>query len=58
MNNVLDELIEQSVSLVGKPVELMNKDDKIRAIHFLNESGAFLVTKSETRWQNTFGISK
>ena len=30
VNNVLDELIDQSVALVGKPVALMNKDDKIR----------------------------
>ena len=58
VNNVLDELIEQSVSLVGKPVELMNKDDKIRAIHFLNESGAFLVTKSGDKVAKYFGISK
>ena len=27
VNNVLSELIEQSVALVGKPVALMNKDD-------------------------------
>ena len=37
VNDVLDELIQQSVALVGKPVALMNKDDKIRAIRFLNE---------------------
>ena len=58
VNNVLDELIEQSVALVGKPVALMNKDDKIRAIRFLNESGAFLVTKSGDKVAKYFGISK
>ena len=35
VNNVLDELIEQSVQQVGKPVALMSKDDKVRAIRFL-----------------------
>lgn len=58
VNNILDELIDQSVSMIGKPVELMNKDDKIRAIQFLNESGAFLVTKSGDKVAKYFGISK
>ena len=46
VSDLLDDLIEQSVALVGKPVALMTKDDKVRAIQFLNESGAFLITKS------------
>ena len=58
VNDVLDELIKQSVAMIGKPVALMNKDDKIRAIHFLNESGAFLVTKSGDKVAKYFGISK
>ena len=58
VNDVLDELIEQSVELVGKPVAMMNKDDKIRAIRFLNQSGAFLVTKSGDKVARYFGISK
>ena len=58
VNNVLDELIEQSVQQVGKPVALMNKDDKVRAIRFLNDSGAFLVTKSTDKVAKYFGISK
>ena len=55
---VLDELIEQSVALVGKPVALMNKEDKIRAIGFLNQNGAFLITKSGDKVAKYFGISK
>ena len=35
VNDLLEELIQQSVSLVGKPVALMNKEDKVRAIRFL-----------------------
>ncbi len=58
VNQVLDELIEQSVALVGKPVALMNKEDKVRAIRFLNESGAFLVTRSGDKVAKYFGISK
>ena len=58
MNDLLDDLIEQSVALVGKPVAMMNKDDKIRAIQFLNNAGAFLVTKSGDKVSKHFGISK
>ena len=38
VNDLLDELIAQSVALVGKPVALMNKEDKMRAIGFLMHS--------------------
>ena len=58
VNDVLDELIQQSVALVGKPAALMNKDDKVRAIQFLNNAGAFLVTKSGDKVAKYFGISK
>lgn len=58
VNDLLDELIEQSVKLVGKPAALMNKDDKRKAIGFLSQSGAFLVTKSGDKIAKYFGISK
>ena len=58
VNDMLDGLIEQSVALVGKPVALMNKDDKVRAIQFLSRHGAFLVTKSGDKVAKHFGISK
>lgn len=58
VNDLLEELIKQSAQLVGKPVALMNKEDKVKAIGFLNDSGAFLITKSGQRVCNFFGISK
>ena len=58
MEELLDELIKQSVIQVGKPVALMSKDDKIKAINFLNDSGAFLITKSGDKVASYFGISK
>ena len=42
----------------GKPVALMTRDDKVRAIGFLNDSGAFLITKAGQKVCNYFGISK
>lgn len=58
VNDLLDHLIEESVNLVGKPVALMTKEDKVKAIQFLNDSGAFLITKSGDKVSNYFGISK
>ena len=58
VSDLLDELIEQSVALVGKPVALMTKEDKVKAIEFLNDSGAFLITKSGDKVCKFFGISK
>ena len=58
VNELLEELIEQSVRNVGKPVALMNKEDKIKAIQFLNNTGAFLITKSGDKISKYFGISK
>lgn len=58
VSDLLDELIEQSMKLVDKPLESMTKEDKVKAIHFLDESGAFLITKSGQRVCNYFGISK
>ena len=37
---------------------LFRSEDKVRAIQFLNQSGAFLVTKSGDKVAKYFGISK
>jgi len=58
VNDLLENLIRQSVALVGKPVALMTKEDKIKAIQFLNDAGAFLITKSGNKVSEYFGISK
>lgn len=58
VNDLLDQLLEQSVELVGKPVALMTKDDKVRAVQFLNDAGAFLVTRAGDKVSKFFGISK
>ena len=43
---------------MGKPVALMTKEDKIKAIHVLNTNGAMLITKSGDKIAKHFGISK
>lgn len=58
VGELLDELLWKSTELIGKPVALMNKDDKQRAIRYLNSKGALLITKSGDKIANYFGISK
>lgn len=58
VEDLLEELIERSIQIVGKPITLMNKEDKMRAIQFLEEAGAFLITKSGDKVAECFGISK
>ena len=58
VNDLLDDLIERSVAMIGKPVAMMSKEDKIEAIAYLNRAGAFLITKSGDKVSKYFGISK
>lgn len=56
--DLLDDLIRQADALVGKPVALMNKEDKMKAVHYLNQRGAMLITKSGDKIAKHLGISK
>lgn len=58
VNDLLDQLIEESVEHVGKPVALMTKEDKIKAIHYLDDKGAFLIKKSGDKISRYYDISK
>lgn len=58
VNELLDLLIEQAIARVGKPVAMMNKDDKVAVVQYLNDAGAFLITKSGDKVSSLLGISK
>jgi predicted transcriptional regulator YheO len=58
VNELLDTLINQAFALVGKPVPLMTKDDKVMIVQYLNDAGAFLITKSGDKIASLLGISK
>lgn len=58
VQDLLDQLIWQSVQQIGKPVNLMTKEEKILAIRFLNDKGALLITKAGDKIADYFGISK
>jgi len=58
VGELLDCLIEKSCEYVGKPVAMMTKEDKIKAIHYLDEKGAFLIKKAGDRVSKFYDISK
>lgn len=58
VTELLDLLIDQAIARVGKPVALMNKDDKVAVVQYLNNAGAFLITKSGDKISSLLGISK
>jgi len=58
VNELLDLLIEQAVAKVGKPVAMMNKDDNVAVVQYLDHAGAFLITKSGDKVSSYLGISK
>jgi predicted transcriptional regulator YheO len=58
VNDMLDGLIREAHKLIGKPVSKMTKEDKVRAILYLDEKGALLIKKSSERIAKFFGISK
>jgi len=58
VSDLLNELIEQALKKVGKPVSMMTKEDKMSAVKFLNDSGAFLITKSGPKVCSILNISK
>lgn len=58
VSELLDLLIEQAVAKVGKPVAMMNKDDKVAVVQYLDHAGAFLITKSGDKVSSYLGISK
>ena len=58
VTELLDMLIEQAIARIGKPVALMTKDDKVAVVQYLNNAGAFLITKSGDKVSSLMGISK
>ena len=58
ISSVLDDLIQEALLSIGKPISDMTRDDKIEFIRILHMQGAFLVTKASTRICSLLGISK
>ena len=58
VEELLEDLMQQGLALIGKPVALMTKEDKIQVVRYLNDAGAFLITRSGDKVANLLNISK
>lgn len=57
VSELLDDLLLEAERLVGKPGPLMNKVERLKAISYLNEKGAFLISKSSEKIAEYFNLS-
>ncbi len=58
VNTLLERLIRKGQEEIGKPAEEMNKAEKVEFIRYLDEKGAFLITKSGEKICELLEISK
>lgn len=58
VSDLLDDLLVNAERLVGKPGPLMSKMERLRAIKYLYEKGAFLISKSSEKIGDYFNVSK
>lgn len=56
--DVLDKLIETAIRATGKPVALMDRDDKVRVLRFLDAKGAFLIKRAVDRVARRLSVSR
>lgn len=58
VNELFNTLIQESLRYIGKPVAMMDKDDKLKAVRYLDRKGIFLIKKSSEKVCTFFDISK
>jgi predicted transcriptional regulator YheO len=58
ISSVLDSLINDALAHQDVPPEQMDRAQRIEVIRYLDQHGAFLVTKAGERIANLLGISK
>ncbi len=56
--DILQHYIYQAESMIGKPMMLMNKEEKIRALDYLDQKGVFKITKTSLLLCDAMQISK
>ncbi|MFB6366296.1 transcriptional regulator [Paenibacillus elgii] len=58
VNDLVDYLLQECQKSIGKPVSHMAKEDKMKAVQFLDARGAFLVKKAGDKVCQFLDISK
>ena len=58
VSELLTKLLDQAVAMVGVEADQMTREEKESVLRYLDEKGAFLITKSGDRVCEFLGISK
>lgn len=58
VDDILQHYIYQAESMIGKPMMLMNKEEKVRALNYLDQKGVFKITKTSLLLCDAMQISK
>ena len=58
VDDILQYYMNQAELLIGKPMGLMNKEEKIRALDYLDQKGVFKISKTSVLLCETLKVSK
>lgn len=58
VDDILQTSVRRAIECVGKPVALMAKDDKLKVIKILDESGIFLIKGAAIYIANALSVSR
>ncbi len=58
VDEILEILMEKAVESTGKTIDVLDKEDKVEIIKYLDEKGAFLIKKSAERVAEYLDISR
>lgn len=58
VNEVLKNIIQESIEKIGKPVSLMQKEDKLKVVKIADEKGVFLIKEAVTQLAKEINVSQ
>lgn len=58
VDEIVQHYMQQAESLVGKPMSLMNKEEKVKALDYLDQKGVFKISKTSLLLCEALQISK
>lgn len=58
VDEILEILMEKAVESTGKTIDVLDKEDKVEIVKYLDEKGAFLIKKSAERVAEYLDISR
>lgn len=58
VNEVLKSIIDQAIEKIGKPLHLMQKEDKLRVVKIVDEKGGFLIKGAINQLADEISVSR